>query len=179
MIVLGLGSNEGDRLQNLRSAVAAISKSILAGVETSSIYESVATLKPGSPDEWNKPFLNMAVAGETHLSPNELLKNIKMMEKTLGRQDRGVWAPREIDIDILAYEDKAVNTDELIIPHKSLCTRPFALLPLADVAPNWQYPAEGAFKGKTAYEISEQLFLNTKEVVKSEYEITADATLVA
>ncbi len=179
MIVLGLGSNEGDRLQNLRAAVEALSKSVLAGVETSPIYESVATLKAGSPADWNKPFFNMAVSGETHLSPSELLKTIKMLEKSLGRQDRGIWAPREIDIDILAYEDKAIDTDELTIPHKSLCTRPFALLPLADVAPNWRYPAEGAFKGKTAYAISELLFAGTSEAIKSEHKITADARLVA
>jgi 2-amino-4-hydroxy-6-hydroxymethyldihydropteridine diphosphokinase/dihydropteroate synthase len=180
MVILGLGSNVGDRLLNLAKAVSIITKSVLAGVEFSSVYESGAVIKPNSPESWNKPFLNMAIVGETHLSPTELLKEIKIIEKMLGRNDIGVWSPREIDIDILAYGSLSINTEALTIPHKELCKRPFALLPLAEVAPNWQYPTEGAFKGKTAYEISHQMFLcGAPEAVKTEYSLEAVALQVA
>ena len=83
MIVLGLGSNVGDRLEYLTRAVNKISKSLLAGIEISSIYESVAVLKKGSPEDWDNKYLNLAVRGETHLSPSDLLKNIKMKIKYL------------------------------------------------------------------------------------------------
>jgi 2-amino-4-hydroxy-6-hydroxymethyldihydropteridine diphosphokinase len=179
MIVLGLGSNVGDRLEYLTRAVNKISKSLLAGVEISSIYESVAVLKKGSPESWDNKYLNLAVRGETHLSPSELLKQIKMIEKEIGRQDRGVWAPREIDIDILAYGNMALDDDELTIPHKHLYTRPFALVPLAEVAPNWQCPVKGAFKGKTAYDITNQLFSSNTELLKTDYKITITAPIVA
>lgn len=171
MIVLGLGSNVGDRLANLTRAVNVLSKNVLAALEMSPVYESDAVLKDGSPDHWGVPFLNMAVCGETHLSPSELLKTIKMIEKELGRQDRGIWAPREIDIDILAYNSLAVNNDELTIPHKHLYSRPFALIPLADIVPNWQCPLQGAFKGKTAYEITNQMFGNPCSLRKTPYTI--------
>jgi len=175
MIILGLGSNVGNRLQNLAKAVHIISKTVLAAVEVSPIYESEAVLRPDSPDDWNQPYLNMAVVGETHLSPLELLKEIKMIEKTLGRKDAGTWAPREIDIDILAYDSLVKEDEGLCIPHKELCRRAFALLPLADVAPNWRYPAEGAFKGKTAYEIASQMFdSSTTEAVKTDYLISQE-----
>lgn len=179
MIVLGLGSNVGDRLEYLTRAVNKISKSLLAAIEISSIYESVAVLKKGSPDEWDTKYLNLAVRGESHLSPTELLKNIKMIEKEIGRQDRGVWAPREIDIDILAYGDLAMDDDELTIPHKHLYTRPFALVPLAEVAPNWQCPVKGAFKGKTAYDITNQLFSSNTQITKTDYTINIASPIVA
>jgi 2-amino-4-hydroxy-6-hydroxymethyldihydropteridine diphosphokinase/dihydropteroate synthase len=180
VIILGLGSNYGDRLEHLTKAVNRLTKTAITAVETSNIYESVAVLKSGSPDTWNQKFLNMAIRGETHLSPSELLKQIKMIEKELGRQDRGVWAPREIDIDILAYDDLAIDNDELTIPHKHLYTRPFALVPLAELAPNWQCPVEGAFKGKTAYDITDQLISsNNEELIKTEYKVTISDILVA
>jgi 2-amino-4-hydroxy-6-hydroxymethyldihydropteridine diphosphokinase len=171
MIILGLGSNLGDRIENLSKAAGMISKSILAGIEFSPIYESEAVLKPGAPEDWNRPYLNMAICGETHLSPYELLKNIKIIEKTIGRQEGGTWAPREIDIDILAYDALCMSDNELTIPHKELYKRPFALLPLVDLAPNWQCPLHGAFKGKTAYEISHQLFEGMGAVTKTELKL--------
>lgn len=180
MVILGLGSNVGDRLDYLAMAVRELNKSVLVVTEKSPIYESQAILKEDSPADWNKPFLNMAIAGETHFSPEELLKEVKRIEKKLGRKEIGTWAPREIDIDILAYGNKSIQTDGLIIPHVALCTRPFALLPLADISPNWQYPVEGAFKGKTAYEIASELFVSSKDAIKTELNLDeATAKLVA
>ena len=179
MVILGLGSNVGNRLKHLSAAINILGRSVLAAIEMSPIYETKAVLKEGSPDNWSDKFLNMAVVGETHLSPSDLLKNIKMIEKEIGRQDRGIWAPREIDIDILAYKNLAIETDELIIPHKHLYKRPFALVPLADIAPNWQCPVEGAFKGKTAYEIVNQLFSGAADIKKTDYQIETEEVLVA
>jgi 2-amino-4-hydroxy-6-hydroxymethyldihydropteridine diphosphokinase len=167
MIILGLGSNVGGRLEYLESAIHALSESVINITAISPIYESPALLKAGSPDNWNVKFLNMAIVGETHLSSQALLTNIKCIEKKVGRQDRGVWAPREIDIDILAYEDLHINEDYLKVPHIALCERAFALLPLTDIAPNWRYPAEGKYHGKTAHEIVSMTFPQEHDTVKT------------
>jgi len=139
MIILGLGSNIGDRAAHLRAAVQALSP-VLQGIRSSRLYESAALLPPGAPESWNTPFLNMAVSGTSSLPPQRLLQEIKTIERDLGRTPGAVWCPREIDIDILAMDDLILTTPELTIPHLALATRDFALLPLADVAPGWIHP---------------------------------------
>jgi 2-amino-4-hydroxy-6-hydroxymethyldihydropteridine diphosphokinase/dihydropteroate synthase len=180
MIILGLGSNVGNRLSYLSKAVHILSKTVLAAVETSPIYESSALVKSGSPEDWDKPYLNMAVCGLTHLSPCDLLKKLKMIEKEVGRRTRGVWAPREIDIDILAYGTQSIQTAQLIIPHRDLYKRPFALVPLVDLAPNWRCPTPGATHGKTAYELSQKLLNEMSSIRRTELKLeTADYEQVA
>ncbi len=178
MIILGLGSNVGDRLKYLTEAVKLLGDNIIAGIEVSSIYESKAVLTSNAPKDWDKSFLNMAVIGETHLSPHDLLVKIKMVEKKIGRHDRGFWAPREIDIDILAYSDKVIDLPDLQIPHKHLCERSFVMLPLAEIAPNWRFPANGNTKGKTAFELA-NAFKNDSSIVKTDYKLIKDPALVA
>lgn len=152
MVILGLGSNMGDRQATLSAAVARLEK-LLGEVRLSRLVESPALLRPGAPAEWDKPFLNMAVSGVTSLSPEALLAELKAIEKTLGRIDRGRWGPREIDIDILAMDDMVLTRDALTVPHPGLLERNFALLPLSEVAPDWVYPA-GVYKGKPAVAIA-------------------------
>jgi 2-amino-4-hydroxy-6-hydroxymethyldihydropteridine diphosphokinase/dihydropteroate synthase len=79
----------------------------------------------------------MAVKLETALSPEQLLITIKSIEEKIGRKKRGVWAPREVDIDILAFEGVTLTSDSLNLPHHGLLGRDFALLPFADIAPDW------------------------------------------
>ncbi len=106
----------------------------------------------GAPKSWNQPFLNMAVAGDASLAPESLLAELKTIEKDLGRQSRGHWAPREIDIDILAMGDMVISSAALSIPHPHLLARDFALVPLAELVPDWCYPA-GEYKGWKAADI--------------------------
>lgn len=152
LIVLGLGTNQGERSLMLKRAIEALTH-ILANIQSSSIYESEALLLPGAPPEWNMPFLNMAIKGYSTLEPHALLAEIKAIEQKLGRQDRGRWSPREIDIDILAYGDQTLRSDSLTIPHISLLERAFALQPFAEIHPHWRYPLPGANYGKTAGEL--------------------------
>jgi 2-amino-4-hydroxy-6-hydroxymethyldihydropteridine diphosphokinase len=152
MVILGLGSNQGDRLAYLSAAVAQL-RGLLSGMRLSRVVESEALLCPQSPAEWDMPFLNMAVSGETALAPQALLAELKAIERRLGRMDRGTWAPREIDIDILAMDDVVLAQDALTIPHPGLLQRDFALLPLIDVAPGWTYP-DGVYKGQSAADIA-------------------------
>jgi len=142
MVILGLGSNMGERLGYLNKAAAGLSD-ILSGMTISPVYESVAVLPESAPGFWNKPFLNAAVSGETSFAPHELLQFIKSLEKKIGRSEHyQKWSPRVIDIDILAMGNLVMDAGHLKIPHPLLLERPFALLPLADIAPDWQYPGK-------------------------------------
>src|SRR6185295_519666 len=139
--VLGLGSNEGDRLAFLRQAIRILSFETpgLRVLRASPLYESQAMLPPDAPADgsWDLPFLNLSLECESSLSPAELLRSLKACEVRLGRESRSRWAPRRIDIDILASDGPPVSEPGLLVPHPGLETRPFALLPLADLWPSY------------------------------------------
>lgn len=142
MLILSLGTNLGDSLNNLRSALQLLQKSrTIAPIQVSPIYTSSALLPPYAPVAWNRPYLNVAVACETKLSPLEVLQTVKQIEKQLGRVVNQRWAPRVIDIDILAWDDLVIDQAGLKIPHAELLSRPFALWPLLDLRPDWKHPA--------------------------------------
>ena len=139
MIALGLGSSDRDALSWLRRTVAALkAERSLRIRRISPIYESDALLPKSAPASWNVPYLNLVVAVQPvrdSLTPHQLLDYAKSLEKRLGRKERERWAPREIDIDLLAWGGTRINTELLSLPHPGLLERPFALLPLADAAP--------------------------------------------
>jgi 2-amino-4-hydroxy-6-hydroxymethyldihydropteridine diphosphokinase/dihydropteroate synthase len=126
MIYLSLGSNLGDREESLKRALDLLKKNILSKVKCSPMLATEAIVPPDSPQGWNKPYLNMVIKAETRLSPEELLQEIKNIEKVMGRNfEEKKWAPRTIDIDILLWEGVSVNTPDLKIPHPELKNRPF------------------------------------------------------
>ena len=136
---LGLGTNLGSRERNLARAVQGLE----AGPEltvgrTSGIYE---TAPWGLADQPH--FLNMVAEVETTLSPRRLLDHVKRLERELGREPGPRLGPRLIDIDILLYGDLVMDEPDLIIPHASLHLRAFALVPLAELAPDLTHPVRG------------------------------------
>lgn len=137
MIVLGLGSNVGDRLGNLRLALTHLKKIPgLSPIKVSPVYVSDALLPDGADSAWDMPFLNAAVSIETNLAPHKLLQAVKEIENRMGRDSSAPhWGPRIIDIDILTFHDVSLQQDGLSLPHPGLLKRPFALWPLADVSP--------------------------------------------
>lgn len=155
--VLGIGGNvvaEGEGpLHRLKQALNQLPIDHKAA---SRFYESDALLPPGAPANWNRPYFNFAVKGQSTLPPQELLPIIKSLEIKLGRTPRGRWAPREVDIDILVVDSLVIDDADLDlkIPHPGLLERPFALLPLVEVWPNWKYPKPGLYKNKTAMELA-------------------------
>jgi 2-amino-4-hydroxy-6-hydroxymethyldihydropteridine diphosphokinase/dihydropteroate synthase len=154
MVILGLGSNRGDRLTHLRHALRLIKKiPHLSVSQISPVYMSDALLPDNAPHAWDRFYLNLAVRCETTLTPSELLEKTKSIEKKFKSDNKEQWGPRAIDIDLLAWDNKIHLTPDLTIPHQHLPTRPFALWPLADVAPRWVYPLEGIWHGKTAAEM--------------------------
>ncbi len=142
MIIIGLGTNLGDKLANLREAYQAIlAIPNLSVQQVSPVYISDALLPENAPPEWNQPYLNAAIRCTSPLSPLDLLHTLKKIENQLGRdKQEKPWGPRLIDLDILAWDDCVLDSTMLTLPHQHLCHRPFALWPLADIAPFWVHP---------------------------------------
>ena len=135
---LGLGTNLGNRRDNLKNAIAALAEWCTV-LDVSKIYE---TAPVGIADQ--PSFLNMAVKIETRLEPLPLLRALKGLEKSLGRTEGVRWGPRLIDIDILLYDDRHVVEDDILeVPHPRMTERRFALAPLADVGGDALHPTSG------------------------------------
>jgi 2-amino-4-hydroxy-6-hydroxymethyldihydropteridine diphosphokinase len=135
-IYLGLGSNLGDRRASLDAAVAALPPAASV-LRRSPIYE---TAPWGYTDQ--PAFLNQVLEAETDLAPLALLSKLKKIERQLGRQTRFLNGPREIDIDILLYDDLVFYEGSLQIPHPRLHERAFILAPLTDLAPELKIPGQ-------------------------------------
>jgi 2-amino-4-hydroxy-6-hydroxymethyldihydropteridine diphosphokinase len=133
-VYLALGSNLGGRMSNLASAVEHLSESITIR-KVSSVYETEPVYYKEQP-----LFLNTALSGLTQLGPFDLLRFVKGIESELGRQPSFRNAPRLIDIDILFYGDRIIDTLELTIPHPHIAERAFVLVPLAEIAPEMVHP---------------------------------------
>ena len=125
IVYLSLGTNIGNRLSNLRFAISEL-KNFFDIQKTSHVIETEAMLLPDSPREWNTPFYNLVIAGETLLAPESLLQNVKEIEKKIGRSmDAPKWSPRKIDIDIISYKNLQIESPFLTIPHRGLAGRDF------------------------------------------------------
>lgn len=131
-VYLGLGANLGDRLAQLREALAALPGVVVC----SSVYETEPWGKLDQPR-----FLNLCCELTTALTPSDLHASTLQIERQLGRAaERERWGPRPIDIDILTYDDLVLSTPELTIPHPGIAERAFVLRPLAEIAPDLRVP---------------------------------------
>lgn len=140
-VAIGLGTNLGDRRGYLRRAMSGLARSI-SDRRCSSIWASDAMLLPGSPPSWAIPYLNAVVVGRTTLGPLALLDALQRIELDLGRGPHEKWAPRPIDLDLLLYGDREIDDARLTVPHPGLRSRPFVLLPLAELWPETRLPGE-------------------------------------
>ncbi len=144
-VYLGLGCNVGDRIVQIRNALLCLHRAEVDGCPAlqqmviSSLYENPAWLPEGAPKEWDMPFLNLVVRAETALPPETLLQVTQAAEKACGRVHRGTWGPREMDVDILDMTGESRQTELLTLPHPGLSLRPFVLVPLAEIAPDWRH----------------------------------------
>ena len=133
-VYLGLGSNLGDRIDNLFRTISLL-KRPLKVIRMSSVYETTPVGVPEQAD-----FLNMVIEVQTHIAPADLLRLLKGIEQIIGRGKAGSNQPRLIDIDILLYGDRRVDTPELVIPHPRMAKRAFVLVPLSELAPRFKEP---------------------------------------
>jgi 2-amino-4-hydroxy-6-hydroxymethyldihydropteridine diphosphokinase len=134
---LGLGSNEGDRLGNLRAVRAALVRHEVAVEASSSVYE---TAPQGEVLE-QPDFLNAALRVRTALGPEELLDAAKAVERDLGREPGGLrHGPRPIDVDVLLLGDLEYSSARLSLPHREVTSRRFVLEPLLELDPELALP---------------------------------------
>jgi 2-amino-4-hydroxy-6-hydroxymethyldihydropteridine diphosphokinase len=134
-VYLGIGSNLGDKKNNIeKSKFELIKKNILIS-QTSSYYESLSW-----PNQNNPRFLNIVVNVVTNLTPMQLIKKCKEIEVSLGRKKSAKNSPRVCDIDIIDYDKKITNGD-VILPHPRMHTRNFVLLPLFQINKDWTHPS--------------------------------------
>ncbi len=134
-VYLGLGTNEGKRIENLRKAMLYLSRLLGTITTQSSIYE---TQPWGEVDQAN--FLNMVVLVETNHTPRNTLHTILAIETLIGRVRKEKWGSRLIDIDLLFYDELVIEEPSLVIPHPYIQERNFVLVPLNEIAANKMHP---------------------------------------
>ena len=134
MIYLAVGSNLGNRKKNIEKAKYRMIQNEINIVQSSNYYESLSW-----PDIKNPKFLNIVLKIKTNLTPLNLIRKCKEIEKSLGRKKAPKNSPRVCDIDIIDYNKKLIKNG-LIIPHPRLHKRNFVLLPLFELDKNWRHP---------------------------------------
>ncbi len=139
IVFLSLGSNLGERTDNLKKISRYLTDEGISVVSQSSILE---TEPWGVTDEQDK-YLNQVIKIETDLYPFGLLNLLQEIEKKLGRTEKGNLKPRTADIDILFFNDWKINSDRLQIPHKYFSKRPFVMEPMLEIAPDFTDPVSG------------------------------------
>ena len=128
---IGLGTNIGDRIENIDIAIRLLTAD--GSVRLVARSRNYRTAPWGvTNQDW---FVNAAISIATELSPRELLERCQKVENDMGRVRRQKWGPRLIDVDILTYRDMAICEPDLVVPHPLIAERAFVLVPLRDVAP--------------------------------------------
>ena len=133
---IGFGSNIDDRFNYITQALQLlVDADDISLIQISSLYET----EPVGYEEqgW---FLNGVIAIETSLTIQQVLALLKHIEGTVGRQHRERWGPREVDLDLLIYDQCCINTPNLIVPHPEMHQRSFVLVPFAEIAPEVRHP---------------------------------------
>lgn len=138
-VYISFGSNLGDREENIKKAIELIGESPEIRIEKASSFYETEPVGDKAQD-W---FLNGVLEIETQLLPEELLSVLQEIEKELGRMREIVHGPRTIDLDILLFNDRIVDTPRLKIPHPLMYERNFVLIPLAEIVPEARHPVLG------------------------------------
>jgi 2-amino-4-hydroxy-6-hydroxymethyldihydropteridine diphosphokinase len=142
---VGVGSNLDEPVRQVRRAVDAL-RATGEVVAVSSLYRTLPWGKTDQPE-----FVNAVVALDTKLRPRALLHALKWLESELGRAEESErWGPRRIDFDILVYGDEEIDDGDLVIPHPRLAERAFALVPLAEIAPQYAAMRDGLSRSELA-----------------------------
>jgi 2-amino-4-hydroxy-6-hydroxymethyldihydropteridine diphosphokinase len=136
---LGLGSNVGDRRENLQAAIELLWAHDVVPLASSSVYET----EPVGEVLDQREFFNAVLRVETELEPEPLLDACKAVEKALGRVVTVRHGPRPIDVDLLLLESKTYSSERLTLPHREVTSRRFVLVPLLELAPDLVVPGAG------------------------------------
>ena len=135
-IIISIGSNQGNRLENLTTAISLVHHQVAAVIKVSSVYETPS---------WgfeSEAFYNAVFLVHSYKAPQKILAQLLKIEKQMGRvrtEQKGYQA-RSIDLDIIAYDEEVIATDHLQVPHPQMQSRNFVLLPMQDLNLNWTHP---------------------------------------
>jgi len=161
MVVLSLGTNLGDRFQNMKLLEREVEKILHGAIRKSPLYET----EPIGVDPTHPTYLNRIVAGEFRGSPQTLLLETQKIESMLGRVGKGELLPRTADVDILLFEELVINSENLIIPHHALFERHFEIAGVKATVPEMKIPQTDIHFGE--YQIREQIYKQKIHVVDS------------
>lgn len=137
-VAIALGSNLGDSLTILESALQILHQTPGISVQARSPWYRTPAVGPPQPD-----YLNGAALLQVSLTPAELMTVLLQTEAKFGRERRERWGPRTLDLDLLLFADRILNTPDLQIPHPRMRDRAFVLAPSAEIAPDWIEPVSG------------------------------------
>lgn len=139
-VYVGVGSNLGNPVENVASAVTALGKLPSA---SSLVCSSFFTSEPIGYEN-QADFVNAVCMLETRMQPQQLLETLHQIEQKAGRQRDGVrWGPRTLDLDLLLYGDSVISTPTLVVPHPRMHERAFVLYPLQEISPYLEIPGAG------------------------------------
>lgn len=150
-VYLSLGSNIGNRRENISEGIRLIVKQIGKAVKKSHLYE---TQPWGNTDQ--DPFLNQVIMINTTMEPRELLEAISRIERDMGRERKEKWGPRTLDVDILFYGKRVIRDKGLEIPHPELHKRAFILVPMMELDPELEHPV--------LHEAIDMLYMNCEDL---------------
>ena len=137
MVYIGIGSNLGNRINNIEKAKYFLFLNDIRIIKSSSYYETLSWPDPNKPK-----FFNIVIESNTNFSPEKLLGIFQSIETKLGRKKNKKNSPRECDIDIIAYGSRILNNN-ILIPHIKMHKRNFVLIPMYEINKNWVHPKFG------------------------------------
>ena len=158
MIYIGIGSNLGNRIENITKAKYFLDLNGINITKSSSYYETLSWPDPNKPK-----FINIVVQSNTKASPEKLLKIFKSIEKKLGRKKKSKNSPRTCDIDLISYNQK-ILTGNITIPHKRMHRRNFVLIPLFELNKNWFHPKTNENIKKLIFSLSIKDIRSIKQI---------------
>lgn len=142
---IGLGSNLGDRRHNLERAATRLRGHLSnKRIEASPLVQTPALVPEGAPAAWQLPFMNGVIRIDWRGTPRELLDCLKSIERELGREPSARWAPRILDLDLLAFGSEVVREPGLEVPHNEMWNRQFVLVPIKHLQPSFKIPRESS-----------------------------------
>ena len=158
MVYIGIGSNLGNRVNNIEKAKYFLNLNGINILKSSSYYETLSWPDPDKPK-----FINIVIQSNTKVSPEKLLKIFKSIEKKLGRKKKSKNSPRTCDIDIISYNQR-ILTGNITIPHKRMHKRNFVLIPLFELNKNWFHPKTNENIKKLIFSLSIKDIRSIKQI---------------
>tara|TARA_Y100000768_G_C23891669_1_gene640493 strand:+ start:336 stop:812 length:477 start_codon:yes stop_codon:yes gene_type:complete len=158
MVYIGIGSNLGNRINNIEKAKYYLSINGINILKSSRYYET-----PSWPDPSKPKFINIVIKSDTRISPKNFLKVSKLIEYRLGRKKKFLNSPRTCDIDIISYRNK-ITSGKIKIPHERMSKRNFVLIPLFEIAPNFVHPKTNKNIKKLIFSLSNKDITSIKHI---------------